>query len=341
MQRITHPVLRRHLALCGLLMSGAVLLVGAPVRAELAELYSLTALGSLGGTFSKALGINAAGQVVGQAETTGGAAHAFVFSNGTMTDLGTLGGTASEAHGINMAGQVVGRAETTGGAARAFVSSNGTMTDLGTLGGTASHALGINTAGQVVGRAHIAGDAAAHAFVSSNGTMTDLGTLGGTSSQAHSINAAGEVVGQAQTTGGAMHAFVSSNGTMTNLGTLGGTSSYASGINAAGEVVGASKITGDAALNAFLYKHGALVNLNSLLNSNASGWTLEEATAINDNRQIVGYGLNPLGQRKAFLLTPVPLPSAVLLFGSGLIGLVGWQRKCLRRLSSGLSVMRP
>ena len=58
MQRITHPVLRWRVALCGLLTWGAVLLVGGQVRAEL---YSFTDLGTFGGTTSGAYGINAAG----------------------------------------------------------------------------------------------------------------------------------------------------------------------------------------------------------------------------------------------------------------------------------------
>jgi probable HAF family extracellular repeat protein len=50
-----------------------------------------------------------------------------------------------------------------------------------------------------------------------------------------------------------------------------------------------------------------MFDLNDLL-LNASGWTLTEAAAINDNGQIVGLGRNGLGQTEAFLLTPVPLP---------------------------------
>ena len=71
--------------------------------------YTVTDLGTLGGTDSYAYGINASGQVVGYCHTTGNAAdHAFLYSGSTMTDLGTLGGTDSYANGINDSGQVVG-----------------------------------------------------------------------------------------------------------------------------------------------------------------------------------------------------------------------------------------
>jgi hypothetical protein len=47
-------------------------------------------------------------------------------------------------------------------------------------------------------------------------------------------------------------------------------------------------------------------NLNDLL-INDSGWTLNEATAINDKGQIVGNGVHN-GNKCAFLLTPVDVP---------------------------------
>ena len=121
-----------------------------------AVLYSVTDLGTLGGTLSGANGINDAGQIVGSSMTTGDAAyHPFLYSGSTMTDLGTLGGTYSETHGINSSGQVVGWSYTGTGIfgtdVHAFLYSGSTMTDLGTLGGSSSYAFGINSSGQVVG----------------------------------------------------------------------------------------------------------------------------------------------------------------------------------------------
>jgi probable HAF family extracellular repeat protein len=116
----------------------------------------MTDLGTLGGTFSQAFGINPAGQVVGVSNTVSGQQHAFVWTDGVMTDLGTLGGNFSEATAVNPRGQAVGFSETEQPGVvtpyHAFVWQNGVMTDLGTLGGACcSQALAINPAGQIVG----------------------------------------------------------------------------------------------------------------------------------------------------------------------------------------------
>ena len=42
--------------------------------------YTLTDLGTFGGSQSEAFGINASGQVVGYAQTASGASHAFLYS---------------------------------------------------------------------------------------------------------------------------------------------------------------------------------------------------------------------------------------------------------------------
>src|SRR5262245_59554934 len=95
--------------------------------------YAVTDLGTLGGSSSLAYGINDAGQVVGEATTSGGYGHAFLYQNGGMADLGTLGGTYSVANGINDVGQVVGDTYMSDGSTHVFLYQNGGMTDLNDL----------------------------------------------------------------------------------------------------------------------------------------------------------------------------------------------------------------
>jgi len=71
--------------------------------------YTVTDLGTLGGSYSGAVGVNNAGQVVGAAGVTGDShADPFLYSNGKMTDVWT-GGTefGGEGVAINDSGHIV------------------------------------------------------------------------------------------------------------------------------------------------------------------------------------------------------------------------------------------
>ena len=109
------PLRPRALAI---VVAAAFLIAGA-ARPARAQRYSIRDLGTLGGTFDQPLGINAAGQVVGNSNLTGDQFyHAVLFTAGPPTDLGTFSGNLSTARAINDSGQIVGFAYTTGGVAR-------------------------------------------------------------------------------------------------------------------------------------------------------------------------------------------------------------------------------
>jgi probable HAF family extracellular repeat protein len=321
---------------CIIVLSALVLSVTAAAHAAQ---YTVTDLGTLGGTESFGSGLNASGQVAGASYTTDDDAyHTFLWkpttpngASGTKTDLLTLGGTYSFGNGLNASGQVAGESNTTGDAAtHAFLwkpttpgGASGTMHDLLTLGGTNSYGYAINAAGQVTGASDRTGNTRTHAFLwkpttpnGTSGTMHNLLTLGGTDSFGGSINANGQVAGFSNTTGdAAYHAYLWTptvpngiSGTMQDLTTLGGLNSYSYNIGAGGQVVGASEveITSDDT-HAFLYTSGSgMVDLNTLIDP-LSGWELLDASAINDAGQITGQGL--IGDEyHAYLLTPVLAP---------------------------------
>lgn len=228
----------------------------------------LTDLGTLGGPGSSAYALNDAGQIVGWANTAGGATQrACLWQNGVATDLGTLGGSDSAATGINQAGQIVGAACVSGnrqtGVIHAFVWQGGTLTDLGTLPGSQrSGASAISDNGVIVGASHFAGASAenSHAVSWRNNQITDLGTLPGYER------------------------------------------SYALGVSNAGEIVGIADQIGGAA-RAVLWKNGQIVDLNRLIAPGAD-WTLTKASAVSDDGRIVGSATRG-GRAHAVLLTPV------------------------------------
>jgi probable HAF family extracellular repeat protein len=131
---------------------------------------TMTALGTLGGSWSIAYAINDNNEIAGQAYTRGNrAAHAFRLSNGVMADLGTLGGSGSWGLAINNSGTVVGFATTKANDYHAFISTGGArMQDLNKLiprhsGWVLGEADGINDAGQITGYGSIHGET--HAFL--------------------------------------------------------------------------------------------------------------------------------------------------------------------------------
>jgi probable HAF family extracellular repeat protein len=134
--------------------------------------YTVTDLGTLGGTYSLATAVNNKGQVAGQSTTptqiqANGQADAFLYSKGKMTDLGNFGGdsgsnttyffTANSANGVtgnianavNDDGVVAGMAFDADGNPHPFLWSAGTMQDLAP--GQVGAAFGINANEVAVG----------------------------------------------------------------------------------------------------------------------------------------------------------------------------------------------
>jgi probable HAF family extracellular repeat protein len=305
-----------HLAVCN------------PTIAASSPTYTIEDLGTLGGTNSYGLAINAAGNVTGVSWLTSsvhtGGIHAFRYVDGIgMIDLGVLpnpaGANFSFGYGINTFGQIAGGsyAAEGGSAVRAMMATATGLIDLGTLSNTdgASVAFDINDRGQVAGWSfNRAGDR--HAFVwTAAAGMRDIGTLGGDFSSGQSINESGQIAGESKIGTGATLAFRFTEGAgMISLGTLsGGTKSSGYGINNSGQVVGESDtgpVVGFPRLkgrsfgeigegpHAFLWTEG--VGMRDL--GDLGGGT-SRATAISNNGVVIGWSTVIDGAFRAFRWT--------------------------------------
>ena len=244
--------------------------------------YTITDLGTLGGTYSYANAINDSGQIVGESTFTDGNYRAFLYKNGLMADVGTLGGVSSSALAINNQGQIAGYARTSDNKSHAFLWDNFTMKDLGSLNGYHSSARGINEIGQIVGST----GSQSYAVLYEGGKIKDLGVLPGDyMSFAYAINNNGEIVGYSYSSSINRSAFLYSNGIMTDLGTIGGHSSFAYAINDNSQIVGVSWNENDIE-RAFLYQNGEMIDLGSL-----DGISHSRGLGINNAGQIVGLSL--------------------------------------------------
>lgn len=279
-------------------LAGGLLIIAA--TAPHAQQYSVTDLGTLGGTESRASGINRLGQVVGYSYISGDAAyHAYVFANGQMQDLGTLGGVNSYAYGINSAGQVVGNSEFSGGSSgvlHGFLHQNGSMQDLSSTSATWYAATGINEAGQIAGNAIASASSSSyeHAFLYSNGASQDLGTLGGYSSYAYGLNALGQVVGHSFLANNHTDdPFVYCNGSMKDLGNP-GLFGWTASINDSGQMVGTTYLTSGYP-HAFLYINDTPLDLGTLGGYDSFGY------GINNNGQVVGWASTTSTDKHAFV----------------------------------------
>jgi probable HAF family extracellular repeat protein len=141
---------------------------------------TVTGVGTLGGAWSQAWGINRRGDVVGASPTASSFfPHAYLLpKDGELIALPMMGGRHSTAHAINDRGEIVGQAENENLQTRAALWRDGAVIDLGTLGAS-STATGINNRSEVIGLygRFSAGVFESRPFLWREGRMIDLAAL--------------------------------------------------------------------------------------------------------------------------------------------------------------------
>jgi probable HAF family extracellular repeat protein len=271
----------------------------------------MTDLGTLGGHVSSANAINDLGQVVGESETATGEVHAFIWEQGSMRDLGSAGETSS-AHGINKGGVIIGAMFAKNIRGGAVVWKDGVRQYLGDLGlsGSGSTAMAINNGGEIAGvsSGFAASGGVVRAVIWENGAIRDIGTLGGLHSSANALNTQGEVVGWAEIGDQVTAGFFWRNGAMQQLGMLSngsvapGNGTQAAAINDYSQIVGSS-LNSKGESRAVIWENTKITDLNDLIHV-AKGLVLTQATAINNQGQIVVEQQTPDQPPKSFLLVP-------------------------------------
>jgi len=274
--------------------------------------YTVTDLGTLGGTYSGANGLNKSAQVDGTSTLPGDAVvHAFLWRHGKMIDLGTLGGPNSTANWpLNNWGGVPGNSDTTTPdpngedycsfgtylICRSFVWYDGVMITLPTLGGNNTYSAQLNNRGQMAGASEINRRdpscpppqvLAERPVIWELGRVRELSILPGDSvGAAFVINDRGQAAGVSSpdcytSTG---HALLWEHGAATDLGNLGGQHwNLPQAINNRMQVVGGSDLYGDNVQHAFLWEKGVMTDLGIL-----PGYPNSIAEDITDKGQVVG-----------------------------------------------------
>lgn len=291
---------------------------------------ALTELGTLGGFSSHATAVNNRGEVVGTS-TIGRS-----FPSSFITDANGTGIRPfrffSEPADINNVGQVVSNDFTPVMATtHAFISNTDgggeieIVIDPDTLDEIATMAVAVNDFGQVA----VNNSNFGYLWSADQGARNL--TPGALSGAVIDINNAGRVLGTI-VTDSMTRAFLTApdGGPLTLIGTP-GDGNMPSGLNDLGQVVGTASFAG--AIHAYVTGRdgtGPLIDLETLPEVVAAGWSGLTVAAINDLGQIAGTGIVN-GQQRAFLLTPIhavpePDPYALMLAGLGLLGIFARQR---------------
>lgn len=269
--------------------------------------------------WSNASAISNDGKVAGTYEVAGIGIRGYVYENGATTTLNVLPNhDTGSAYAVSEMSPpiIVGySANTIIGPTAAVCWQRGNVVPLSLPIGPNSSASGVNSQGQICG--WMGGSVFdRHAFLWSRGRTTDLGAIpGGSTSSASAINNLSQVCGSGvmrdpSGSGTLVRSFFWSSGVMTPIGVLPGfRNSGASDLNDDSIVVGSCN-GGTApypdAIHAFVWRDGALRDLNSMVPSNTS-LVFQYARAINSTGQIACEAFDSTtGEIVAALLTPIP-----------------------------------
>ncbi len=250
-------------------------------------------------TMLYARGVNDSGQIVGQN---------YLYDSGTLTDLGA----DYCAIDINNSGDIVGF--TYGTNRQYFIKEDSNIIRWG--GPAENFDIAINENGQIAATTLLDNNKSTATYYENN-TQTNLNDSNPSyrmrASLTYDINDSGTIVGlyhgsnypdypDTSNKEGILAAVKWEDGVMTVISTQ---TSEAKAINNNGQIVGdmdSRFVENDGGF--YWSADTGFTDLGSLIVDNP-GWVIDEVNDINDQGQIVGYGLNPDNELHGFLLTPV------------------------------------
>jgi probable HAF family extracellular repeat protein len=250
-------------------------------------------------TATRAFGINARGQIVGNF-TSGGHDHGFLLSGSSYAAVDIPGASATYVYGINGRRDTVG-SYTADGVTHGFLVSGGNFTTIDFPGAASTEALGISAAGDIVGDYSVTSTtpccaAGSHAFVWSGGKYTtiDFPGTGAVFTYANAIDPDGGIVGTYSD--GKNHGFLLKAGNYTSLNYPSATTTFmnALGINPRGDVVGRYMDASG--------RHAYLLSGDQYTSMDIPGAVLTAATAIDPQGNILGQYHTADGNSHGFLL---------------------------------------
>ena len=261
--------------------------------------YTITDLGTLGGTESKAFAINSCGQIAGYATLAGGSKRPFFRPSSSLINLGVLSGEGT-ATSVNNSGYVVGNSPAAPSSPRAFIwhDDNGNnANDAGEIkqllpNGAVGAAEDINENGRVVGWIESApsedgtGGFAGFTWENNNFQLIS-GSPAHNSTKVYGINNAGSVVGEDSDL---RRGFILRNGVFTDIPVFaGGIRSVAYAVSEADHAVGTAALDSNVnpTMHAFIWTDaGGLKDLGTLTGKTRS--TAFHVAIVSNSVQVVG-----------------------------------------------------
>ncbi len=193
--------------------------------------------------FTRAVGINNAGTIVGDYLENGPtyeAYHGYILKNGTFTTFDVGGPVSTDIFAINNNGDFAGIYGSSVQTNEGFLDVGGTLTKFnGPTGNTGTYPNGINSSDVVVGN-YVDSSGINHGFRRdpNTGVITTIDVPGSYSTSCYGINDLGVIVGGYQTNPNDYHGFIDKAGVITTFDLPGATSTSISTINNAGVIVG-------------------------------------------------------------------------------------------------------